>query len=92
MKPDEARTLAQEAWVFGMPLVYIEKQIDTLTHVTKPQGPLAPINQFAHYREFPDASNKSVVGFNVDTLYSFGPSIFEGPMVLSIPRWATASG
>ena len=58
LKPDEARALAQEAWVFGMPLVYIEKQIDVLTHVTKPQGPLAPINQFAHYREFPDASNK----------------------------------
>ncbi len=28
LKPDEARALAQEAWVFGMPLVYIEKQID----------------------------------------------------------------
>ena len=57
LKPDEARTLAQEAWVFGMPLVYIEKQIDTVTHTTKPLGPLAPINQFANYREFPDASN-----------------------------------
>ena len=33
VKPDEARSLAQEAWVFGMPLVYIEKQIDTVTHV-----------------------------------------------------------
>jgi hypothetical protein len=87
LKPDEARTLAQEAWVFGMPLVYIEKQIDALTHVTKPQGPLAPINQFAHYREFPDASNKSVVGFNVDTLYSLGQlDLTKGPMVLSIPE------
>ena len=70
-----------------MPLVYIEKQIDVLTHVTKPQGVLAPINQFAHYREFPDASNKSVVGLNVDTLYSFGQlDLAQGPMVLSIPE------
>jgi Protein of unknown function (DUF1254) len=23
-----------------------------------------------HFREFPDASNKSIVGLNVDTLYS----------------------
>ncbi len=87
LKPDEARALAQEAWVFGMPLVYIEKQIDVLTHVTKPQGALAPINQFAHYREFPDASNKSVVGLNVDTLYSLGQlDLAQGPMVLSIPE------
>ena len=87
LSPQEARTLAQEAWVFGMPLVYIEKQIDVLTHVTKPQGALAPINQFAHYREFPDASNKSVVGFNVDTLYSLGQlDLAQGPMVLSIPE------
>ena len=38
LSPQEARALAQEAWVFGMPLVYIEKQIDVLTHVTKPRG------------------------------------------------------
>jgi hypothetical protein len=87
LKPDEARALAQEAWVFGMPLVYIEKQIDALTHVTKPQGALAPINQFAHFREFPDASNKSIVGLNVDTLYSLGQlDLAQGPMVLSIPE------
>jgi hypothetical protein len=87
LKPDEARSLAQEAWVFGMPLVYIEKQIDTVTHTSKPQGPLAPINQFAHYREFPDASNKSVVGLNVDTLYSLGAlDLAQEPMVLSIPE------
>ena len=86
LKPDDARALAQEAWVFGLPLVYIEKQIDVLTHVTKPQGALAPINQFAHYREFPDASNKTVVGFNVDTLYSLAQlDLTQGPMVLSIP-------
>jgi hypothetical protein len=87
LKPDEARTLAQEAWVFGMPLVYIEKQLDAVTHVAKPQGPFAPINQFAQYREFPDASNRSVVGLNVDTLYSFGSvDLAQGPIVLSIPE------
>ena len=87
LSPQEARALAQEAWVFGMPLVYIEKQIDALTHVTKPQGVFAPINQFAHFREFPDASNKSIVGLNVDTLYSLGQlDLAQGPMVLSIPE------
>src|SRR5262245_52581852 len=86
LTPDEARTLAREAWVFGMPLVYIEKQIDALTHVTKPEGHFAPINQFAHYREFPDASNRAVLGFNVDTLYSLSNlDLSNGPIVLSIP-------
>ena len=70
LSAQEARAIAQEAWVFGMPLVYIEIQIDLVTHVSKPEEPFAPINQFAHYREFPDASNKAVVGLNVDTLYS----------------------
>ena len=86
LTPDQARTLARDAWVFGMPLVYIEKQIDALTHVTKPEGHFAPINQFAHYREFPDASNRTVVGFNVDTLYSLAQlDLSNGPIVLSIP-------
>ena len=86
LMPDEARTLARDAWVFGMPLVYIEKQIDALTHTAKPDGHLAPINQFAHYREFPDASNRTVVGFNVDTLYSLAQlDLSNGPIVLSVP-------
>ena len=70
ISPDEAKAIAQEAWVFGMPLVYIEIQIDTATHVSKVDHARAPINQFVHYRAFPDASNRTVVGFNVDTLYS----------------------
>ena len=87
LSAQEARALAQEAWVFGMPLVYIEKQIDSVSHVTKPEGPFAPINQFAHYREFPDASNKSIVGFNVDTLYSLASlDLSQGPIVLSVPE------
>ena len=67
-----------------------EKQIDTLTYATKPEGHVAPINQFAHYREFPDASNRTVVGFNVDTLYSLAQlDLSAGPMVLSIPDMGT---
>ena len=67
---DEAKAIAQDAWLFGMPLVYIDIQIDAITHVSKVDPAHAPINQFVHYRAFPDASNRTVVGFNVDTLYS----------------------
>ncbi len=56
--------------MFGMPLVYIELQLDTASHVSRVKKGKAPINQFVHDREFPDATNRTVVGFNVDTLYS----------------------
>ena len=86
ISPDEAKAIAQEAWVFGMPLVYIEIQIDTATHVSKADQARAPINQFVHYRAFPDASNRTVVGFNVDTLYSMAQlDLSKEPMVLSVP-------
>ncbi len=84
---DAARDLAREAYLFGLPLVYIDTQINVLTHVAEPEGSRAPINQFAHYREFPDASNKTVVGFNVDTLYSLAQlDVSSEPIVLSIPQ------
>jgi hypothetical protein len=66
-----AKAVAQEAYVFGLPLGYAEIGNDLLTHVTKPTGDFAPVNRWPH-REFPDAKNHLVVGMNVDTLYSFG--------------------
>jgi hypothetical protein len=87
LTPDEARELSRDAWLFGMPLVYIEKQIDLNSYATKPEGPRAPINQFALYREVPDASNRTVVGLNVDTLYSFASlDLAAEPIVLSVPE------
>ena len=86
ISPDEAKAIAQEAWIFGMPVVYIEIQIDTVTHVSKVDQGHAPINQFVHYRTFPDASNRTVVGFNVDTLYSLAQlDLSKEPMALSVP-------
>jgi hypothetical protein len=70
---DEAAALAQEAFVFGLPLVYIAVQVDTNTNVARPVGGGgAPLNQFAHFRALPDASDQVVVGLNVDALYSLG--------------------
>jgi len=81
-----ARELAQEAWLFGLPLVMFEKQFDYGTYATQPEATRAPVNQFVHYRQFVDASNRTVVGFNVDNLYSFASlDLAAEPMVLSIP-------
>ena len=49
--------------------------------------PRAPLNQFAHFRQLPDASDQVVVGLNVDTLYSLGSlDLSGGPLVLSVPE------
>ena len=83
----EARELAREAWLFGLPLVMFEKQFDYGAYATKPTETRAPVNQFVHYRKFVDASNRTVVGFNVDNLYSFASlDLAAEPVVLSIPE------
>jgi hypothetical protein len=92
LTPADARTLARDAYVFGFPAIYIAKQQEILTNVPKPEGTRAPFNQFAHYRNFPDPTNRTVVLWNVDTLYSIGTlDLTDEPIVLSIPpmgdRW-----
>jgi hypothetical protein len=70
-----------------MPLVYIALSADVGSNVPEPQGTRSPINQFAHYRTFPDATNREVVGFNLDTLYSFAwLDLSQEPLVLSVPE------
>jgi hypothetical protein len=73
--------------VFGLPLVYIALQADQQTNVPSPEGVHAPFNQFAHYREFPDAKHNAIVGMNADTLYSLANlDLSSEPIVLSIPE------
>jgi len=86
LTPDLARSLARDAWLFGLPLVMFEKQIDYSTYVTSPGQAKAPINQIAHFRRFVDASERSIVGFNVDNLYSLAwIDLSREPLVLSVP-------
>jgi hypothetical protein len=86
LNPEQAKTLAKEAWLFGMPLVMFEIQFDYSSYVTEPSATRAPVNQFVHYRKFVDASNRLVVGFNVDNLYSFASlDLSREPIILSVP-------
>jgi hypothetical protein len=83
----KAASLAQEAFLFGVPLVLIDIQAGFGSHVTEPTGLRAPVNQFGHSREFVDASDRTVVGFNVDNLYSFAfLDLSEEPVVMSVPE------
>ena len=92
ISPAEAKAIAKDAFLFGMPNVYIARQEEILTAVPKPEGTRAPFNQFVHFRNFPDPTNHSIVVMNVDTLYSLGMvDLTNEPIVLSIPpmgdRW-----
>lgn len=87
LTPAEARAIAQEGFVFGLPPVYIALQADVLTNVAKPESGRAPFNQFDHHRTFPDAKNNKIVGMNVDTLYSLAQlDLTAEPVVLVVPR------
>jgi hypothetical protein len=69
----EIRALAEEAYVFGYPLVLMDASRE------------AP-NQFYHQRQFPDPSSKGIVNPNVDTLESSAwLDLSKGPVVLSVP-------
>ncbi len=67
---DQAAKVAEDAYVFGFPLVLMDVTKAVTTAVRKPQGFRAPINQFAHWLAFPDSTYTDVVNPNVDTLYS----------------------
>src|SRR5262245_45304716 len=86
LTPDVARALAQEAYVFAFPPVYIEIQLDRTSAVAKPTGPLAPLGQWGHFRTLPDATDRTVVGMNLDVLLSFANlDLGAEPYVLSLP-------
>ena len=84
---DQAAKVAEDAYVFGYPLVLMDVTKKVSTAVPKPEGTKAPINQFAHLRAFPDATYTDVVSPNADTLYSLAwLDVAKEPIVLSVPE------
>jgi hypothetical protein len=89
MAPDEVRAIAEEAYVFGFPLVLMDVTQRVITAVARPDPSQqkAPINQFLHLQRFPDASFTTVVSPNADTLYSAASlDVSKEPIVLSVPE------
>ncbi len=82
-----ARDAAKDAYVYGYPLVLMDVSRAKLTNVPHPMGTgMAPINQFANIKAFPDAIFTDVVSPNADTLYSSAwLDLKGGPIVLSVP-------
>jgi DNA sulfur modification protein DndE len=80
--------LAEEAYIFGLPLVTMDLTRRQATNVTAPvlEKMQAPMNQFAHLPVFPDANFTAVVRPNADTYYSNAwLDLSQGPIILSLP-------
>jgi hypothetical protein len=83
---DEAAAIAQEAYVYGYPLVTMEYTRRVMTNTAEPQGTHAPMGQFVRMRTYPDASFTDVTAPNADTLYSTAwLDLAKEPYVLSLP-------
>jgi len=85
---DSIITLAQQAYIYGFPLVMMYESMRSTTNYERPveNSFFAPVNHFAHFRTFPDAKFKSMVKPNNDTYYSNAwLDLVEGPIVLSVP-------
>ncbi|WP_245331835.1 DUF1254 domain-containing protein [Bradyrhizobium sp. NAS80.1] len=88
---EQAYEIARDAYVYAYPIVTMDVSMHQSTNVPDAKTtPLrAPINQFAHARNYPRAEDRDVVRYNFDTLYSpawldLGPE----PIVLSVPDTA----
>lgn len=84
---EEARTIAQEAYVYFYPLVTMDVTRRQLTNVEAGASEIGgPMNTFVNVQAFPSADMKAVVRPNFDTLYSSAwLDLTTGPLVVSAP-------
>jgi hypothetical protein len=89
ISPEVAREVAQEAYIWGFPLVMMDLTRRVQTNTEAPDGRTgrAPLNQFGHMVAFPPATFRAVVRPNFDTLYSIAwLELGEGALVMTLPR------
>lgn len=81
------RALGIKAYMYGQPLLDLQRIYDTTTSVTVPtHDGYAPVNRFSHFTELVTSSENVVVAPNLDTLYSIAFLKLEPhPIVLHVP-------
>src|SRR5262245_50551277 len=83
---EEFHRIAEEAYIYGYPLVLMHITQRIHTAVPSPTFRSAPLNQFAHSRFFPMPHDKDVVRPHADSLSSSAwLDLSNDPIVLSIP-------
>ena len=84
----QAEALGKQAYDYGFPLLEFLRVRREETSVRCPDGlGNAPVNSFSNARGFADASARTVVAPNTDTLYSIAHlDLGKGPILLTHPR------
>jgi hypothetical protein len=78
--------LAQDAYIYGYPLVTVEMTRRVITNMATVEGTRGPMGHIIKLREYPNASFRDVTAPNADTLYTTAFfDVGKEPWVLSIP-------
>jgi hypothetical protein len=78
--------LAQDAYIYGYPLITMEMTRRVVTNVASVVGTRGPMGHIIKLREYPNASFRDVTAPNADTLYTTAFfDVGKEPWVLSIP-------
>ncbi|MCJ9700139.1 DUF1254 domain-containing protein [Bradyrhizobium sp. SHOUNA76] len=83
--PEEARQIAEDAYIYGYSLITTEVTRVQMSNVPKVEGLTAPTGQFINIPRYPPADYRGVSAPNADTLYSLGWLDLTEPQVFSHP-------
>lgn len=84
--PEEVRSIAEEAYIYGYSLITTEVTRVQMTNVPKVEGLRAPMGRFVNVKRYPPADYRGVSAPNADTLYSLTwLDLGNEPMVFSHP-------
>jgi hypothetical protein len=90
LTPAQARQVATDAYVYGIPLMEFLRTAKEQTSVARPDAESdAPLNRFGSARRLATPSNHVIVQPNNDTLYTMAHvDLSGGPLVLHVPAAA----
>ncbi|MBW5440072.1 DUF1254 domain-containing protein [Bradyrhizobium canariense] len=83
--PEEARQIAEGAYIYGYSLITTYVTQVQMSNVPKVEGLTAPTGQFINVPRYPPADYRGVSAPNADTLYSLGWLDLTEPQVFSHP-------
>ncbi|MGM4961699.1 DUF1254 domain-containing protein (plasmid) [Bradyrhizobium barranii] len=83
--PEEARQIAEGAYIYGYSLITTDVTRVQMSNVPKVEGVTAPTGQFINIPRYPPADYRGVSAPNADTLYSLGWLDLTEPQVFSHP-------
>ncbi|MGB2666526.1 MAG: DUF1254 domain-containing protein [Candidatus Acidiferrum sp.] len=83
---EEALSIAQDAYIYGYPLVTIDMARKQMTSVATANAENAPMEQILKLRTYPAVDNHAVTAPNADTLYTITwLDNSKEPWIISVP-------